>query len=156
MVPTRIVLEGPELEPLLTQVRDEYGGRATIVSANKVRSGGLGGFFAKQRFELSVELAGEDAAAPTSPAGSLLDLADAREDQFEALGTADPVRTAPVVSAPPAAQARTAPRVAPVRGGDPRVTPLAIPVLPTAVELRTPAMAGSGAVPRASVVSTDR
>jgi hypothetical protein len=128
-VPTRIVVEGPQLEPLLEQVADEYGGRATIVSANKVRSGGLGGFFAKQRFELSVELADEEAG----PAPSLLDLADAREDRFEAHATETPT-------------------VAPVRSGHAVVKPVAIPPLSTAVETRTPAMAGAPA--RASMVST--
>jgi hypothetical protein len=135
-VPTRIVLEGPALEPLLTQVRDEYGGRATIVSANKVRTGGLGGFFAKERFELSVELSDDDIET-TDPAASLLDLVDSREDRFEGH------------------QPEPVPTVAPVRGGDSAVTPLAIPVLPASVEVRTPAMAATGTVPpRASVVST--
>src|SRR5207237_5845543 len=111
---TRIVLEGPKLEPLLEQVHDEYGNRAKIVSANKVRTGGLGGFFAKQHFELSVDV-GEDGAAPVEEsAGTLLDLVDAREDVFQGDGQPEP-------AAPPT--------VAPVRGEDRSVTPLAIPVL---------------------------
>jgi len=134
-VPTRIVLEGPQLEPLLSHVRDDYGGRATIVSANKVRSGGLGGFFAKERFELSVEVTDDD-AAPPRPQDSLLDLVDSREDRFEA---AEPVPTAE-----PAA-----PTVAPVRSGHTTVTPLAIPVLASAVERKPAAV-----LPRASVMST--
>jgi hypothetical protein len=55
-VPTRVLLEGPAIEPLLAQVRDEYGSRVRIISADKVRSGGVGGFFAKQHYELSVEV----------------------------------------------------------------------------------------------------
>ncbi|GAA2913083.1 hypothetical protein GCM10010443_89730 [Actinoplanes cyaneus] len=55
-MPTRVLLEGPAIEPLLAQVRDEYGSRVRIVSADKVRSGGIGGFFAKQHYELSVEV----------------------------------------------------------------------------------------------------
>jgi hypothetical protein len=51
-----VLLEGPAIEPLLAQVRDEYGSRARIISADKVRSGGVGGFFAKQHYELSVEV----------------------------------------------------------------------------------------------------
>src|SRR5439155_460016 len=47
---------GPAIEPLLAQVRDEYGSRVRIISADKVRSGGVGGFFAKQHYELSVEV----------------------------------------------------------------------------------------------------
>jgi hypothetical protein len=55
-VPTRVLLEGPAIEPLLAQVRDEYGSGVRIISADKVRSGGFGGFFAKQHYELSVEV----------------------------------------------------------------------------------------------------
>ncbi|WP_433827450.1 hypothetical protein ACQP2E_36190 [Actinoplanes sp. CA-015351] len=55
-MPTRVLLEGPTIEPLLAQVRDEYGSSVKIISADKVRSGGIGGFFAKQHYELSVEV----------------------------------------------------------------------------------------------------
>ena len=55
-MPTRVLLEGPAIEPLLAQVRDEYGSSVRIISADKVRSGGFGGFFAKQHYELSVEV----------------------------------------------------------------------------------------------------
>ncbi len=55
-MPTRVLLEGPAIEPLLAQVRQEYGSGVRIVSADKVRSGGFGGFFAKQHYELSVEV----------------------------------------------------------------------------------------------------
>ena len=55
-MPTRVLLEGPAIEPLLAQVRDEYGSRVRIISADKVRSGGVGGFFAKQHYELAVEV----------------------------------------------------------------------------------------------------
>jgi hypothetical protein len=51
-----VLLEGPAIEPLLAQVRDEYGSSVRIISADKVRSGGVGGFFAKQHYELSVEV----------------------------------------------------------------------------------------------------
>jgi hypothetical protein len=51
-----VLLEGPAIEPLLAQVRQEYGSGVRIVSADKIRSGGIGGFFAKQHYELSVEV----------------------------------------------------------------------------------------------------
>ncbi|MEU4213878.1 hypothetical protein [Actinoplanes sp. NPDC026623] len=59
-MPTRVLLEGPAIEPLLAQVRDEYGSSVRIISADKVRTGGFGGFFAKQRYELSVEVPDAD------------------------------------------------------------------------------------------------
>ena len=55
-MPTRVLLEGRAIEPLLAQVRQEYGSGVRIISADKVRSGGFGGFFAKQHYELSVEV----------------------------------------------------------------------------------------------------
>ncbi|MFI5493169.1 hypothetical protein [Actinoplanes sp. NPDC051859] len=65
-MPTRVLLEGPAIEPLLAQVRDEYGSSVRIISADKVRTGGFGGFFAKQHYELSVEVPdpGERGEAP--------------------------------------------------------------------------------------------
>ncbi|WP_232234521.1 hypothetical protein [Actinoplanes sp. N902-109] len=55
-----MLLEGPAIEPLLAQVRDEYGSSVRIISADKVRTGGFGGFFAKQHYELSVEVPDPD------------------------------------------------------------------------------------------------
>ncbi|MDR7324002.1 MULTISPECIES: hypothetical protein [Catenuloplanes] len=54
-----MLLEGPAIEPLLEQVRREYGTSVRIISADKVRTGGFGGFFAKQKYELSVEVPDE-------------------------------------------------------------------------------------------------
>ena len=110
-MPTQLQLEGAELEPLLDRVRSELGPGARIVQAEKVRTGGVAGFFARQRFELTVELpddadqgtAPAPAAAPTrhattalppaaaSPgaAASLLDLADqvSQEEQAAHVST---------------------------------------------------------------------
>ena len=47
--------EGRELEQLLDHVQAECGPDATIVSANRVRKGGVKGFFATEVFELTVE-----------------------------------------------------------------------------------------------------
>ncbi len=58
---------GPELGALLAQVREELGEEATILEANKVRSGGIAGFFAKESFEIS---------ASTEVADILVDGAD--------------------------------------------------------------------------------
>jgi hypothetical protein len=91
-VPTRVLVEGPEIEPLLAQIREEYGEGVRIVSADKVRSGGVAGFFTRQRFEIAIEVEDSDgngggpgaAAAPRSGAAqSLLDLVEAREDRFD-------------------------------------------------------------------------
>ena len=57
--------EGPDLEALLTQVQQECGEAATILEANKLRTGGVGGFFARERFEVIMALP-EDAAESAS------------------------------------------------------------------------------------------
>jgi flagellar biosynthesis GTPase FlhF len=43
---------GPDLEALLSEVRREMGSGARIVSATKERSGGVGGFFSKERYSV--------------------------------------------------------------------------------------------------------
>jgi hypothetical protein len=82
---SQLRFEGPELESLLEQVRDEVGDDARIVEANRIRKGGVGGFFAKEHFEVLVEepidpvvAAGRHDARPgpaRAPA-SILDLAE--------------------------------------------------------------------------------
>ena len=52
----RLLLEGSDLEALMIRVRAELGPRARVVKAERVRSGGVGGFFAKERFELTVDV----------------------------------------------------------------------------------------------------
>ncbi|MBT8224173.1 MAG: hypothetical protein HKP61_14740, partial [Dactylosporangium sp.] len=66
-MPTRLLLEGNNLEALLARVRDEHGSDAQIVSAERVRTGGIGGFFARERFELTIEVSEADRPAPISP-----------------------------------------------------------------------------------------
>jgi hypothetical protein len=73
-VPTQLQLEGSDLESLLARVRTELGSGARIVRAEKVRSGGVGGFFAKQRFEITVEVDEASPAGQLLPPAPLLDL----------------------------------------------------------------------------------
>ena len=83
--------EGLDLEALLEQVRTELGSGTKIISANKIRSGGIAGFFAREKFEVIVEhdgtaliaaaaiVDGDDTQASVRPrdlAPSLLDLVD--------------------------------------------------------------------------------
>ncbi|MER7005861.1 hypothetical protein ABT297_22870 [Dactylosporangium sp. NPDC000555] len=55
-MPTRLLLEGRDLEELLAQVRDEHGPDVVVISAEKVRSGGVGGLFGTQKYELTIEV----------------------------------------------------------------------------------------------------
>lgn len=51
-----LLLEGDDLPELMARVRDQLGPRATIVRAERVRSGGIAGFFAREHYELTVEV----------------------------------------------------------------------------------------------------
>ncbi len=42
----REVVEGPTLEEVMREIRNRHGSRARVVEANRVRTGGVGGFFA--------------------------------------------------------------------------------------------------------------
>jgi hypothetical protein len=48
--------EGNNLESVLEEVRNRFGDTVTIVEANRLRKGGLGGFFARERFEVVVDI----------------------------------------------------------------------------------------------------
>lgn len=93
--------EGTNLESVLEEVRSRFGDAVTIVEANRLRKGGLGGFFAKERFEVVVDVI-EDGDATELPSAFGM---EATEDFCERLLTmADGVtdvaehNAAPVVS----------------------------------------------------------
>src|SRR4051795_12642612 len=93
-MPTRLLLEGPDIQKLLAKVRAEHGPKARIVQADKIRTGGFAGFFSRERYEVAVEVpdpppAPVAAAAPAaSPAASsLLDMIDDVRDQVGLTGT---------------------------------------------------------------------
>ncbi|HEY0187083.1 MAG TPA: hypothetical protein VGC67_06310 [Cellulomonas sp.] len=94
-MPTRLLLEGADLAELMVHVRAEFGPRARVVRAERVRSGGVAGFFARERYELTVDVPDEPATAvPTlvrrrpGPVGleSLLDAADAGDERPDGTG----------------------------------------------------------------------
>src|SRR3954463_15561681 len=69
MSSTHLRLEGPDLPSLLDQVRAEYGPGARVVHAERIRRGGVGGFFARERYHLEVEVH-EAAAGGGDPGGA--------------------------------------------------------------------------------------
>ncbi|RYV50005.1 hypothetical protein [Pengzhenrongella frigida] len=88
-MPTRLLLDGDDLATLMHRVRAEMGPNAVVVRAERVRTGGLAGFFAKEHFELTVEVPDRPARIPRrqsvhlpavgSGLAGLLDAADAEE-----------------------------------------------------------------------------
>lgn len=80
-MPNQQRYEGDSLEELLEKAKNELSADAVIVSANKIRTGGIAGFFAKERFEIVVE--GAPAQRPRTAAltpTTLLDLAERVSD----------------------------------------------------------------------------
>jgi|GEM_PF-958978 len=69
-MPQQLLLEGPHLEALIVRAREEYGPGARVVRAEKVRTGGILGFFTQEHFELTVEVSDAEiarAAATRAP-----------------------------------------------------------------------------------------
>lgn len=94
-MPRQQTFDGPELDTVLSRVRREVGAEAKIISASKFRKGGVGGFFSKESFRVTVELPGDGPVADppheplpfepttlgrdeqvTPPPSTLLELAD--------------------------------------------------------------------------------
>ncbi|PZR54143.1 hypothetical protein DNL40_04195 [Xylanimonas oleitrophica] len=101
---TRLLLEGDDLAELMAHVRGELGPRARVVRAERVRTGGFAGFFARERYEVTVDVP-DDVPLPEQPApprhlppGSL------RPRSFEELiGAADAADTVTGAARPAAA-----------------------------------------------------
>jgi hypothetical protein len=106
--PQSTQIDGATIEEALGKVREAFGSGARILGAEKVRSGGVAGFFAKERVELTVEVdrtaappnpapapPAEPVASPSAPSGpfSLLDLADSVSDAEYAGSQPAPVST---------------------------------------------------------------
>jgi len=149
-LPTRR-FEGRNLEDALARACTEVGSEARVVAAERVRSGGIGGFFARERVEIEVEL--EDAAVapqPDAPA-SLLDIADRISSEEQEANTAPraergranakrrmTVRPDAVTTGPPSPSGPAPSAAGPV------------PAPPQVIELGPPAPAAAPQVPHLS------
>jgi hypothetical protein len=51
-----MLLEGPDLKGILREIESNYGRDFKVIQAEQVRSGGVGGFFAKQHYEVTIEI----------------------------------------------------------------------------------------------------
>lgn len=87
---TRLLLEGTSLAELMAHVRAEFGPQARVVRAERVRSGGIGGFFARERYEITVDVPPPPEARPAAlravPAGGLPALLAAADEADEVGG----------------------------------------------------------------------
>ena len=78
---------GPDLAPLLRQVRDELGSDAEIIRAERIRTGGLAGFFAREHYEVVAKRPKVDSSVPPGPTT----LPEAKPD-----GAQEPVADEPI------------------------------------------------------------
>ncbi|BDO43416.1 hypothetical protein [Cellulomonas sp. NTE-D12] len=159
----RLLLEGADLAGLIVRVREELGPGARIVRAEKVRSGGFGGFFARERYELTIDVP-EPARTPrrrfTRPtAASLDDLLEAADQAertgapFSAapVGAAGPGQTGGAVATRPAAEAAAPVEPAPVSTASARFAAVldqvrALAEVPPPAEVEVPAPTATGAL----------
>src|SRR5581483_11584954 len=85
------------LESVLEEVRNRFGDTATIVEANRLRKGGVGGFFAKERYEVVVDV--EDGPTVLPPDFGLEATEDFRDRLLSLADDVDDVDgTTPVLS----------------------------------------------------------
>ncbi len=141
----RLLLEGTDIDALLERVKDEHGPDAQIVHAEQKLVGGLGGFFARRRFEVTVEVgthpptdaaavAGPGAAAPARPGGTTVaDVLALLPEVPPAGGVAlDPIELllARANSQDGAADRPATPTAAPALDGPPAPAPAVIPTAP--------------------------
>ncbi|WP_298988674.1 hypothetical protein [uncultured Pseudokineococcus sp.] len=106
---TTVVLAGDGMEELLARVASEHGEGARVVRAERVRVGGVAGFFARQRFELVVEVDDDaDDVSGDAAAAGLKPGAPGAEDSGEgAAAPASAVTTSPTTTSPTTTSAAT-------------------------------------------------
>ena len=147
---TRLLLEGGDLAELMVHVRAEFGPKARIIRADRVRSGGLVGFFARERYELTVDVPDEPFARPRAMRGpvlvaagpvgmdALLAAADAAEARAQ-IGGSGPVpgpasaATPPLVSTGADAFASVLEQVRAMTGAQELTADVEVPAPPTRV-----------------------
>lgn len=96
--------EASSLEAALEEARTIAGPSGTVIEANRLRRGGIAGFFAKERYEVAVEVDGRAGRADTpvpADVSSLLSLTEAADRADEVVRS--PVGAAPAASATVAA-----------------------------------------------------
>ncbi len=72
-----LVVEAPSVEDALAAVAEQIGPEGTIISAEKVSRGGVGGFFAKEIYRVSFQTTPQDAPAPLIDVRAVVDNAAA-------------------------------------------------------------------------------
>ena len=100
--PKRFLLEGPTLRELQERVVAEHGANATIIATERVTVGGIRGFFARQHYEITVEVLAPAQRKKSAHAGldisARLGIAALLDDADEAESQLHPVQPSPQLS----------------------------------------------------------
>jgi hypothetical protein len=93
-LPTKsLQFEGTVLEDVLMQAMTEAGPNGRVASADRIRRGGIGGFFAREHFEVVVEVDDDDEDPPDTPAA-------AKAERLRVMASAPPAEPAASVTSP--------------------------------------------------------
>ena len=101
---SQLRFEGRELEELLERVRREVGVDAHIIEANRIRKGGIGGFFAKEGYEVLVDAPVNGTPRPAPGRArvptSVLDLAEetSASEREQVIDLSEPARVSTDIS----------------------------------------------------------
>ncbi|MBU4214376.1 MAG: hypothetical protein KJ792_06950 [Actinobacteria bacterium] len=114
----RLLLEGSDLAELMSHVRNEFGPHVKIIRAERVRQGGFAGFFAKEKYELTVDVPqmppvpARPLRSHRPPPSSLEDLLDAADEADHSLVPDASSARAAIVARPDQAAQAAKPRAA--------------------------------------------
>lgn len=131
MSPRRFRLDGASLAEVRRRVTEEHGADARIIAVEQITTGGVGGFFASRRYEVTVEVAdgpnpaadAHDLAGPRlSGIAALLEEADAAESALSGPPVGTVLRDDPFAAraAGWSASRQQSPRVEPVERPSPQ------------------------------------
>jgi hypothetical protein len=86
-LPTKsLQFEGPVLEDVLVQAMTEAGPQGRVSSADRIRRGGIAGFFAREHFEVVVEIDDDTGDEPAAPAVT-------KAERLRVMASAEPAAT---------------------------------------------------------------
>jgi len=160
-MPQRLLLEGSDIDELLLRVQAEHGPQATIVHAEQKLVGGIAGFFARRRYELSVQVddpPAETGSGPRDAGGTFEDLLARADGADGSVGRVSVRTSTPTAPAPvPSPRGRRLSTQSPqfedllstlMSRVEPRPEPTATPAVVPAAPAVTAARAGAEALLR--------
>ena len=134
-----LYVEGPDRETVLAHLRAEHGGPITVVSQERVRRGGVFGFYSRELVGITYQLSEEPAPAPAVAAAAAPAQDSSLADLIAQADSSDGPRSAAVDAAPVSGFAEVLAALAEASADAPAPPGVAPPVAPVApTPLSTP------------------